>query len=550
MAIQKPKSDSSSVNKNQYAAMQDRFNTLQRQLYGTSRQGEVLNLTDALNNAKTDAQKRKIQAQFDTLKKEYDKLKTQIESIQQEEKAFEDIQDAQKVEKQRVSAQKQAQRNIDIYTGLLDTARRTGNAADIEKYTNSLTAANSSYIQSTTSQNPTSPSKAAAAQDPYVTDLTVTTDPRNGNIVLSALENTVAKQAFIVVNPKTGESIPDPVTKKGYFTSIDKARNALLAVTPPTEIAKLKSNLINSGYLKQSSVNDPIAYISALNDSIAKYSIDSVSIYQNNPKGSKFPKFNDYLVSNKVGGGGSKSSFYQVITTRADAKEKLNEYFTENLGFAPTPAQQDEYFNKLNLAENKSRQVNTTTSAGTVQTGSVFSDTDRILIAAQIAQKSLKSLDVNKIINSKTGSQLALDIDSLLETAGDYAIPYTAAQALRDLSTGLGQENNVAKQRSRLMQTAQIIHPTLKDHIAAGGNVRQVANTVASWKSQKLGVAVPDSTKDKDVMAAINNPGGMMSKSQFDMQMQGKKEWGLTEEARDIASDFVRTIGRSFGFIV
>ena len=100
------------------------------------------------------------------------------------------------------------------------------------------------------------------------------------------------------------------------------------------------------------------------------------------------------------------------------------------------------------------------------------------------------------------------------------------------------------------MQTAQIIHPTLKDHIAAGGNVRQVANTVASWKSQKLGVAVPDSTKDKDVMAAINNPGGVMSKSQFDMQMQGKKEWGLTEEARDIASDFVRTIGRSFGFIV
>ena len=549
MAIQKPKSDSSSINKNQYAAMQDRFNTLQRQLYGTSRQGEVLNLTDALNNAKTDAQKRKIQVQFDTLKKEYDKLKTQIESIQQEEKAFEDIQDTQKVEKQRVSVQKQAQRNIDIYTGLLDTARRTGNVADIEKYTNSLTAANSSYIQSTTSQNPPPPPKGAAGQDPYVTDLAVKTDPRNGNIYLNNLKG---EQAFIVVNPKTGESIPDPATKAGYFTSIDKARNALLAVTPPSEIAKLKSNLINSGYLKQSSVNDPIAYISALNDSIAKYSIDSVSIYQNNPKGSKFPKFNDYLVNNKVGGGsgGSKSTFYQVITTRADAKEKLNEYFTENLGFAPTSAQQDEYFNKLNLAENKSRQINTTTSAGTVQTGSVFSDTDRILIAAQVAQKSLKGLDVNKVIGSKTGSQLALDIDSLLETAGDYAIPYTAAQALRDLSIGLGQENNVAKQKARLMQTAQIIHPTLKDHIAAGGNVRQVANTVASWKSQKLGVAVPDSTKDKDVMAAINNPGGIMSKPQFDMQMQGKKEWGLTPEARDIASNFVETIGRSFGFIV
>jgi hypothetical protein len=547
MAIQKPKSDSSSINKNQYVAMQDRFNTLQRQLYGTSRQGEVLNLTDALNNAKTDAQKRKIQTQFDTLKKEYDKLKTQIESIQQEEKAFEEIQDTQKVEKQRVSVQKQAQKNIDLYTGLLDTATRTGNTADIEKYTNSLTAANSSYIQSTTSQNPPPPPKGAAEQDPYVTDLAVQTDPRNGNIYLSDLKG---RQAFIVVNPKTGESIPDKDTKAGYFTSIDKARNALLAVTPPTEIAKLKSNLINSGYLKQSSVNDPVAYITALNDSIAKYSIDSVSIYQNNPKASKLPKFNDYLANNKVGGGGSKSRFYQVITTRADAKEKLNEYFAENLGLAPTAAQQDEYFNKLNLAENKSRQVTTTTSAGTVQTGSVFSDTDRILIAAQVAQKSLKGLDVNKIIGSKTGSQLALDIDSLLETASDYAIPYTAAQALRDLSIGLGQENNVAKQKARLMQTAQIIHPTLKDHIAGGGNVRQVANTVASWKSQKLGVAVPDSTKDKDVMAAISNPGGIMSKAQFDMQMQGKKEWGLTSEARDIASNFVETIGRSFGFIV
>jgi hypothetical protein len=41
-----------------------------------------------------------------------------------------------------------------------------------------------------------------------------------------------------------------------------------------------------------------------------------------------------------------------------------------------------------------------------------------------------------------------------------------------------------------------------------------------------------------------------MSKAQFDMQMQGKKEWGLTPEARDIASNFVETIGRSFGFIV
>jgi len=548
MAVQKPKSDSSSINKNQsYAGMQDRLATLQRQLYGTSRQGEVLNLTDALNNAKTDAQKRKIQTQFDTLKKEYDKLKTQIESIRQEEKAFEEIQDTQKVEKQRVSVQKQAQKNIDLYTGLLDTATRTGNTADIEKYTNSLTAANSSYIQSTTSQNPPPPPKGVAGQDPYVTDLAVQTDPKNGNIYLSDLKG---RQAFIVVNPKTGESIPDKDTKAGYFTSIDKARNALLAVTPPTEIAKLKSNLINSGYLKQSSVNDPVAYITALNDSIAKYSIDSVSIYQNNPKASKLPKFNDYLVNNKVGGGGSKSNFYQVITTRADAKEKLNEYFAENLGLAPTAAQQDEYFNKLNLAESKSRQVTTTTSAGTVQTGSVFSDTDRILIAAQVAQKSLKGLDVDKIIGSKTGSQLALDIDSLLETASDYAIPYTAAQALRDLSIGLGQENNVAKQRARLMQTAQIIHPTLKDHIVGGGNVRQVANTVASWKSQKLGVAVPDSTKDKDVMAAISNPGGMMSKAQFDMQMQGKKEWGLTSEARDIASNFVETIGRSFGFIV
>ena len=93
---------------------------------------------------------------------------------------------------------------------------------------------------------------------------------------------------------------------------------------------------------------------------------------------------------------------------------------------------------------------------------------------------------------------------------------------------------------------AKQLHPNLAAHIDAGGTVADIADQYAYAKSKKLGVAVPMSTTDKDVMDAMNKG---MSVSDFNIAMQQKPEWRRTEEAHNVAKDFVNTMLKTFGLV-
>jgi hypothetical protein len=93
---------------------------------------------------------------------------------------------------------------------------------------------------------------------------------------------------------------------------------------------------------------------------------------------------------------------------------------------------------------------------------------------------------------------------------------------------------------------AKQLHPRLAAHIDAGGTVKDIADEYAYAKSRKLGVAVPMSTTDTDVMNAVNSG---MSVSDFNIEMQKKPEWRMTEEARGIADNFTNTMLKTFGLV-
>ena len=120
----------------------------------------------------------------------------------------------------------------------------------------------------------------------------------------------------------------------------------------------------------------------------------------------------------------------------------------------------------------------------------------------------------------------------------------TPAEALKRVADGIGQKNYAAKQQERLRQLSMTLHPYLKEHIAAGGTVEEVANSYAYTKSSKLGITVPTSTKDKDIMNAIASGKTL---ADFDRELQADPLWRKTDEARKLSADFTSTMLKTFG---
>jgi hypothetical protein len=88
------------------------------------------------------------------------------------------------------------------------------------------------------------------------------------------------------------------------------------------------------------------------------------------------------------------------------------------------------------------------------------------------------------------------------------------------------------------------MHPYLKDHIAAGGTVKDVADEYGRTKANKLGIVVANSIKDKDVMSAVASGKSVVD---FERELQMDPLWRKTPEARKVANDFANTMIQTFG---
>jgi hypothetical protein len=346
---------------------------------------------------------------------------------------------------------------------------------------------------------------------------------------------------YIVTLPTPNRRPGGPAdTTQQPFDTPTKARDAFIKsyYGSDDKINQLKTQLLQSNWIKQSQLADG-SWVKGLDDFIADYTAhvvredkygdakDSISI-------------SDYLAQKKPAGESSVKT-YRTYTTRGEAKRMFDEYMINLIGGPGTPEQNKEFFDSLHQAENKAVS---TVSNGT-QTGSNLDDADRVLIAAKVAKKALKGTNIESILKSKTSSQAAVDIADLQKTAADYGIPLDAATALGYVAQGLGTKDYITKQKERLRLNAIQLYPTFKTHFEAGGTLKDVTDVYAYARQKKLGVVIKDSTKDKRVMdAALKG----MSLAEFDRDMQGEPEWGLTPEAGDMGADFTQTILRAFGF--
>ena len=350
------------------------------------------------------------------------------------------------------------------------------------------------------------------------------------------VSDTNGNQVFLVSN-KNDKGVIETTAFTKANGGGDAAVAALLKnYSTPEELKSFQQELINKHYSNAANLqngqwkNDTLKLI---NDYSGRFIADGQ--FTPNAVATSTVEF-----FNKVSalGGASTSKQYRTITTRGDAKKELDNYLTDLLGRPSTPQEEEAYYVKLHAAEQKAVQ---TVSDGTT-TGNQLATADHVLMAADVAKASLKGTDAEKLLTS--GGRAATDITTLQQYASSYGVQMSAADALKYVASGLGQQDYIKKQEERIRQTSIVLHPQLKDHINAGGTVKDIADQYAYAKSSKLGVAVPVSTADKDVMDAVSKG---VSINDFKIQMQSKPEWRKTDEAHTTVADFISNIAQTWG---
>lgn len=461
-------------------------------------------------------------------------------TVQLSEKQKQDPANAKYVA-QKKAAQLQAQRDLDKANDDLETANTIATDAAQRQALNPDAAEEQKLIDAANRRgeiyerpiaNLIDVTKPLTAQDDYAG---FTLDSSGRVFGPSGVEGENGLQGiFVPAKDANG------VLANQFVTSSNKAIELFLKnYQGPGELNGLKKRLVASGYVEPSQVNGT-AWLSGLVDMLGAYSGDYLQKIKF--EGATDVPGIDVFMAQKKTGSGTGSAPYRVITTRGDAKKLLNDYLNNLIGSPATAEEESAFYNELNKAENKAK----VTTVGGTSTGSVLTDADRLTIAAKVARKRLRGTNVDELLSSNIGSTVATDIASMQKYAARYGIQMTAAEALKRVADGIGQDNYVVKQQERLKLVAKQLYPNLVAHIDAGGTVEDIADQYAFAKSRKLGVAVPVSTVDKDVMDAVNKG---ISVSDFNIEMQKKPEWRFTDEANQIANNFTNTMLKTFGLV-
>ena len=513
-----------------YNSAYDRYSKLSFKLYGAADRRDLGLAAEmdriASEQGENSAAYRKVKASFDTLKREHDAAKNNWERIKAEIDA--------KAPKTTSKKEQSVQADVDSITFQIQQAERRNDSAKVEALKLELEATQDAL---NTIRNP--------EETPSAEIEGVTGTDRYPNYTYQNDGSVVGKDGvrqYIVTLPVPDKRPGGPVTNKQQpFDTPTKARDAFIKsyYGGDNKINELKTQLLKNNWIKQSQLADG-SWVKGLDDFIADY---TAHVVREDKYGTATDSISitDYLGQKKPAGGQSAVQTYRTYSTRGEAKRMFDEYMVNLLGRPGTEEENTEYFKILNKEENKA----VSTIVDGTKRGSNLDDADRVMLAVKVAKKALKGTTVESILNSKTGSQAANDISSLQSTASAYGIELDAATALKYVAEGLGTENALNKQKERLRLNAMQLYPTFKEHIQAGGTVKDIADVYAYARQKKLGIVIPNSTQDKKVMAAA-----LAGKSiaDYDREMQGEDEWGFSEEAGEIGADFTQQILRSFGF--
>lgn len=430
-----------------------------------------------------------------------------------------------------------------------------------------LTAKNKQSVMVSPASRPT------PAPDPWLTNYTIGVSNGKQTVManpqIGADGNAVTGTggpAYIVWDAKNKQYVP--------VVGIDAARKLVLEGVGPNGIQKLKDSLVKSRFIsKTESMQDD--YIDGLNEAIHTYSVSVLQDYQlrapNDPKAKFGQTFSTYLGTMSSGSdSGSKpvtdrTDTSTSISTRVETNRQLEKYLGALLGQAPTLEDYEAFYNEVTAAENKAKTKVTTetdrSADGTAidttykTVGGKLSEDEYLVMAAKIGAKSLNKIGGDPELLKKLiagGAGVAQDISALKQHASNQGIALEDKVALDYVMSGLGKPSasgdKLATLKARIDQTAITFYSNnkaLADHIANGGTYKDISDIYGAIKYKKLGIVTPNSAMDNDISKAIS---AGMSGADYERDLQSRPEWMKTEEAHQIAGNYLDTILSKFGF--
>ena len=461
----------------------------------------------AYNNAK---------ARFDAEYAKYIELKktndARIATLKKEDDAANKKKEADDAAKKVASAKQTVTEAQAVY----DLAVSMHDSKEIADAKTNLDNAKAAYTKATGGKSTTDTTTTIASEDTVLSAIDGWTI-QNGKVT-----NTGGPVWMVMWADASGKNAQPYITN-----SVSDARAQFLKQYggTPQKIEALKNQLISSGYLKNA--NGDMAL--ALEDMITAYTYhvaEQRQVYGSTTPGLTF----DFAKTKAVGLTGSNGGTVNY-TSRGEAKQVLDQYVTDFIGSHATTEEQDNFYKALTKMETQAGNASLTAA-------------EVSLLAANAIRKRLTGTNVDTLLNTATGSQVAMDVHSLQEYASSYGVNMTASEAMKYVAAGLGQQDYVKKQEDRIKSIAIQLHPNLKDHIINGGTVQDIADQYANIKARKLGVQVGVSTADTEVMDAMNSG---MSLTDYGRKLQSDPRWWKTQEADTTVNNLIDKMAQTWG---
>jgi hypothetical protein len=357
----------------------------------------------------------------------------------------------------------------------------------------------------------------------------------------------------VLFNKPTGLGRPSKQTVTDNNTVFSKDYNEVRAkilrdaqVTPggmESLFAKLKSTgVISEETFNAKNISAP-DFAKGLKYLVDQYSIKAINDYSVYKV--KDPlTFNSFL-DTEFQKPKSNTRYDMVQTTRQDAADEANQFFTQYLGRPASKQEKDDYYKALNAAESKAVRYTTSTDAGNITKGQLLTETDRTLIMGKIAGSAIKGSDIDTLV--KSGAGASQDVDYILQTARQYGVKVSREQAINYVAENLRTGQDLKSTKQKIVEIAKSNYKGIGDKISDNVSTRELAGNYIWQKAQTLELnADAVDLFDGDIQDAVN---GNISMTDFNKKLRQNPAWAKTKNAKEEAANYATDILKSFGLM-
>jgi len=295
---------------------------------------------------------------------------------------------------------------------------------------------------------------------------------------------------------------------------------------------------------------NPTDRIAALNKYLIDYGTGVVAAYKTDPSKGLVP------LSKWTGGtGSSTTTVSRALSTRTQASQELDDFFTQQLGRKATLEEKKDFYNRVRKEE--SVGVSTTTGeTGSTSVGRGLTAVDRQRIMGDVLRPAADLMTGDELL--KSGGILGTYISKLQATARNYGLAYSPDMAKKNIlsnyqSGGTLTTGTLDAEELTIKSMAKTMYPNLGKLIDSGVKVSSLADQYAYYMGQTLELADNsiDITKDTHIQNALKNGGqeGSMNLNDFQLSLRKDPRWAKTKNAKEEASNYVNSILSSFGLV-